>query len=92
MPHLDWLKQVQELWSSTTAQMNAVYLLIHELLQAKGFEADDWTGISDLQTRKKIQNRLSNRAQRQYRVLDILRLRLLSVGLKFEFSLKLTSF
>jgi hypothetical protein len=37
-----------------------------KLLQVKDYAEDDWTGVSDVQERRKRQNRLSKRAQRQY--------------------------
>jgi hypothetical protein len=32
----------------------------------RDYKEDDWTGLSDLQARRKRQNRLSKRAQRKY--------------------------
>jgi hypothetical protein len=32
----------------------------------RNYKEDDWTGLSDLQARRKRQNRLSKRAQRKY--------------------------
>jgi hypothetical protein len=49
-----------------------------KLLQVKDYAEDDWTGVSDVQERRKRQNRLSKRAQRQY-----------SMGVVSEIGLKL---
>jgi hypothetical protein len=45
---------------------NCCFVKLHtKLLQVKDYGQDDWTDLSDLQARRKRQNRLSKRAQHE---------------------------